>query len=552
VSQRIKPRVNEAREFLEIAKDFKDPKEIIREALSNSWDAEATHVSILFDLIPIPGTRKKKIRVTIQDDGKGMSSDARPDVGSSEIEGFFNLGDSGKTEGSIGTKGHGTKIYYKSHGITVDTWKNEKHIHAHSEVDPWESLQRGVVPTFVYDEEADQKGSGTRIVVDGFEAKPSEFSSLEELIGYITWYTVAGSFGHAFGRERKMDVTLRPAGGGSAVTVPFGFHFPEESLDLESGSDGVCKIFGPTDIAAGMTSDGRAVKVQLYGAVLGEANRAMVPHTYEQMGLWLAKDFIRVERNNPLLEEVFKGQYYYRNFLLLANCQQFDLTANRNNIRTASEEYDIAIDAIKGWCMLVKDSEFAQSYFARKREEDDEKRKEQQEQEQKEREQRALNRRQERINGYKGRSKLIAAGVLGAPLKEPRSEAETALLLQAMISSRHPGIDFTIGDYSTSRGVDLLVERSDKGFTGYWWVELVSTLDNLAQWSHHPDGYHAVVCYALGQTPEFMKLSDGRTAQLVKKASAGRYTLLVGSDTLEVYVLSEILAGSNSTSVAPH
>ena len=32
----IRPRVNEAREFLEIAKDFKDPKEIIREALSNS------------------------------------------------------------------------------------------------------------------------------------------------------------------------------------------------------------------------------------------------------------------------------------------------------------------------------------------------------------------------------------------------------------------------------------------------------------------------------------------------------------------------------------
>ena len=31
----IRPRVNEAREFLEIAKDFKDPKEIIREALSN-------------------------------------------------------------------------------------------------------------------------------------------------------------------------------------------------------------------------------------------------------------------------------------------------------------------------------------------------------------------------------------------------------------------------------------------------------------------------------------------------------------------------------------
>jgi len=31
----IRPRVNEAREFLEIDKDFKNPKELIREALSN-------------------------------------------------------------------------------------------------------------------------------------------------------------------------------------------------------------------------------------------------------------------------------------------------------------------------------------------------------------------------------------------------------------------------------------------------------------------------------------------------------------------------------------
>jgi hypothetical protein len=127
-----------------------------------------------------------------------------------------------------------------------------------------------------------------------------------------------------------------------------------------------------------------------------------------------------------------------------------------------------------------------------------------------------------------------------------RNEAETALLLQAMISSCHPGIDFTIGDYNTSLGVDLLVERHDKGFTSFWWVELVSTLDKLTQWSHHPEGYHAVVCYALGETHERQQLSDGRTAQLVKKDSPGRYTLLVGSDTLEVYVLREILAGGAS------
>lgn len=71
----IRPRVNEAREFLEIAKDFKDPKEIIREALSNSWDAKATKVSLNFDLQRIPNSRGKKLIVAIYDDGDGMSAE---------------------------------------------------------------------------------------------------------------------------------------------------------------------------------------------------------------------------------------------------------------------------------------------------------------------------------------------------------------------------------------------------------------------------------------------------------------------------------------------
>jgi hypothetical protein len=303
----IRPRVNEAREFLEIAKDFKDPKEIIREALSNCWDAGATEVSILFDLVPISGSRRRKIRVTIQDNGEGMSSAPRPDVGSSEIEGFFNLGDSAKKEGSIGSKGHGTKIFYKSRGVVVDTWKNGQHIHAETETDPWAALQQGIVPTFGYDEKLDNTGRGARIVVDGFEAKQSDFASLEELIRYINWYTVVGSFGYAFGQSRTMNVTLRPAGTGTPITVPFGFRFPDESPDLQNGSESVCKIFGPDTINAGVTSDGRSVSIEIIGALLGEGNRAIVPHTYEQMGLWLSKDFIRIERKNPLLEDAFGG-----------------------------------------------------------------------------------------------------------------------------------------------------------------------------------------------------------------------------------------------------
>jgi len=202
----IKPRVNEAREFLEIAKDFKDPREIIREALSNSWDAGASKTSIRFDLAPIPGTQRKKIMVEIIDDGLGMNDEQRAAIGSSEIEGFFNLGDSAKPHGSIGSKGHGTKIFYKSLGINLETWKNGAKFTAVSDQPPWETLQKGVVPTYSLDDTKDNSGKGTRIRVDGFQAKQKDFSSLSELVDYIRWYTVAGSFGNYFNSPRRMDV----------------------------------------------------------------------------------------------------------------------------------------------------------------------------------------------------------------------------------------------------------------------------------------------------------------------------------------------------------
>lgn len=539
----IRPRVNEAREFLEIAKDFKNPKEIIREALSNSWDAGATEVSLLFDLVPISGTRKKKLRVTIEDNGDGMSSDQRPNVGSSEIEGFFNLGDSAKPTGSIGSKGHGTKIYYRSHGLSLDTWKNGRKIHAEIETDPWDALLQGYVPTFGYEESDDSSGKGTHIVVDGFEAKQNDFSDLDELLRYISWYTIAGSIGPSFGQDRKMRIKLRPASGGTIVSVDFGFQFPQEFTDLSDDTANVCKIFGPESLNAGVTTDGREVIVQVMGALLGDSNRSMVPKTYEQMGLWFAKDFIRIERNNLFFERAFGGQYFYRNFLIIANCQQFDLTANRNNIRTSGEEYELANGAIEEWFTKLKSSEFTVKYFERKKEEDNEEKRENDEKQQKEKEQKALSKRSERLSLFKGRASLLANGVVKAPLKEPRNEAETALLLQAMISSKHAGIDFVIGEYNTTLGVDLAVEREDKGFKSIWWVELVLNLDKINQWSHHPDGFHAIVCYDLGKVAEEIVMSNKVVAKLVKKQSPGRYALMLGKDTLEVYVLREILQG---------
>ena len=538
----IKPRVNEAREFLEIAKDFKDPKELIREALSNSWDAGASEVTLRFDLVPIPGTARRRVVVSISDDGEGMSSIKRGPDNTSEIEDFFNLGDSHKPCGSIGTKGHGTKIYYKSSGIAVDTWKNGKHIRAETEVAPWESLKRGLVPTYRYDED-EAYGKGTHIVVDGFECKQAEFGfdALKELIKYIAWYTVVGSFGQCFGNPRSMSVRLRPADSPiDAIPIQFGFAFPSENTDLSKGSGSYCKMFGPATVNCGQTDEGRSVEVNIVGAVLGEDNRELIPHTYQMMGLWLCKDFMRVERDNSVMEEVFKGQYWYRNMLIFANCQQFDLTANRNNIRTDQEEYDLAVAQITRFIEQIRNDPATVAYFDTKKKEEAAAKAKDEAKAKEIREETTREDQARRLNEYRGRPDLNAAGIVMAPLKEPRSEADTALLLQAMISSRHPGIDFRIGEYKTSAGTDLLVECTSKGIPRLEWAEIVATLEKLFQWQHPPEGIHRVICWDLGKVQERQAFTSGEQARLTKKGS-GRYHLDVGRDTIDVYVLREIL-----------
>src|SRR6266851_4131396 len=53
--QLIQPRVSSESEFREIASDFGDPLEIVREAISNAFDAKATELRILFDVQEIDG-----------------------------------------------------------------------------------------------------------------------------------------------------------------------------------------------------------------------------------------------------------------------------------------------------------------------------------------------------------------------------------------------------------------------------------------------------------------------------------------------------------------
>src|SRR5882672_10520544 len=100
----IIPKVDAVREFLEIAGDFTNPLELVREAISNSLDAGATQITLDFTAQKEAGSHILQIRIV--DNGHGMDRD--------ELQSFFDLGRSEKRNDPdlIGEKGHGTKVFF--------------------------------------------------------------------------------------------------------------------------------------------------------------------------------------------------------------------------------------------------------------------------------------------------------------------------------------------------------------------------------------------------------------------------------------------------------
>src|SRR5271168_2304880 len=103
----ITPQVNAEAEFLEIASDFGNPLEILREAISNSIDAGARSIKIAFSVEEVDGAQT--LVISVEDNGRGMTKEALE-------RDFWGLGfsESRDDKSKIGEKGHGTKIYLRS------------------------------------------------------------------------------------------------------------------------------------------------------------------------------------------------------------------------------------------------------------------------------------------------------------------------------------------------------------------------------------------------------------------------------------------------------
>lgn len=355
------PKVNEVNEFLEIASDFEDPLELLRESLSNSFDARADNVNISIKIHPTGSD------IIIDDDGHGMDYE--------DLESFFDLGNSNKTD-SIGYKGHGTKIFYKSDRIKVNTTKDGRTLDAVMEK-PWEKLNNRELPEYeVTEHDAPKSRSGTLIKISGFrsgEGFSPESLTYRKVHNYLKWKTIAGSTAHFFEDDfHEMDITVELDDeiddSRDILKTTNKFEFPSEQLvpgDGQFPAERMCKLYGPDRIT--LDHDDGTSTVEIVGMAGGKEARNELPtfgrHS-TQFGVWLAKDHIKVER----LNEAISHDNEFIHFLFVANCQDLELSANRGKIRNKSSSVYQALEReLKHYLSKVTHDSWFEGYLSARR-----------------------------------------------------------------------------------------------------------------------------------------------------------------------------------------
>ncbi|SEQ02059.1 ATP-binding protein [Natrinema salaciae] len=431
---RKNPKVNEVNEFLEIASDFEDPLEVIRESLSNAYDANASNVEIEIR------SREMGSDIIIDDDGDGMNQ--------RDLESFFDLGNSRKTD-SIGYKGHGTKIFYKSDRIVVNTASDEANLRAEMDK-PWEKLNQRELPQYEVTETPVRKGNtGTRIRIrnfrsgQGFDPESLTYNKIEH---YLKWKTIAGSTAYLFDDEdREMDITVKLGDeiddSRPKLETTTRFKFPEEQLEPDRSSEfpaeRMCKHYKPTEIE--VEYEGGTTTLQIVGMVGGKAARNELP-TYgkhsAQFGVWLAKDHIKVER----LNEAISHDNEFLHFFFVVNCQYIELSANRESIRNKSSPvYQRLTEEAEYYLSKVAQDPWFKEYLETRRDAEIKRR--------------ARNRR----SSLKDRRERIESG----QALEPTNRTEVLLTLERA-NSKSDASTITVEDFDPNADVHAIVRQGGK------------------------------------------------------------------------------------------
>jgi hypothetical protein len=490
----LTPKVNESQEFIEIANDFSNPLDVVREAISNAYDANAKEIKIIFEMIDDSG--EKSLKVTLCDDGDGMDING--------LQSFFDLGNSSRIgiDGTIGEKGHGTKIYLNSKRVIVKSIKAGKFLQAIIE-EPFRKLHNKQIPQVSIndDESLNTISKGTQIEIFGYNNNRCDKFSHEILKDYIIWFTKHGSFENKLKNDlgETTKLFLKGLNSTSLDQINFGHPFPAESASIEKlfkdyltkAPDLYCKHIIRTgnlknrpDISyqAIFSIEGKKIKYDSNPMIRRPGYQA--PNgsyqIQERYGLWLCKDFIPIQRKNEWISS--KGSEFTR-FHAFFNCQDFKLTANRGSIENTPSEIldDIQFEIKKIYDEIINGSDWTSLTWLEGEAEG---------YQTVEKEKSQYKYRIEKVN------RTNIANYKGCTLVEPDRESGVYALTIQLALLEPDLFPFKIVDYETHEGIDVIA-KGDKSTpitsAKLFYIEFKKNLEN--SFNHSFANLHSVVCW---------------------------------------------------------
>ena len=540
--QEVNPQVNSEAEFLEIASDFGNPLEIVREAISNSVDAGATSVRISFAVEEIDGAQT--LVIELEDNGTGMTHDVLANK-------FWGLGfsDSRADKNKIGEKGHGTKIYLRSHGVVVQSQSDDGAYEAICDQPMRALTRRQLHQPRIRRIDPFRDSTGTLIQVFGYNQNERTFFIQNVVKDYILWFTKFGSIERVFGQTtyENLKLSLRCLDRTDYEVLDFGHLFPPESSNIEQLFDehganaadhfvkryvvrGRLKELPEVTYDAFISVEGDQVKRQ-YNPLLRDRRRKDTG-TYkvaDRYGLWLCKDNIPVQNVNDWIVGFGTGSNSFTLLHGFVNCQRLRLTANRGSI--ANTEPKVVEELKKAMQQLLDDinSDLTKNgiftLFQWQTEE------------------RTL--AQERAD-FDARTKSLATRKVGSldghSLLEPRNEAELFGLFMTVCALRPDLFEFEPLDYNTSRGIDIVARnRTDNKIveSTFWYVEMKYFLRETL--NHGFKFLRWIVCWDfdknIKQGSEFGAVQEADVRQLeITKTDDGKTLYFLNSKTSAVKI----------------
>lgn len=484
------PEVKDISIFKETALNRVNPLETVRETLSNADDANATQVTISTDRDET-GT----FTLTVEDNGDGMEIE--------DIHNFFNLGFSHKESYKIGEKGLGTKTFYKSDKISLYTCNKDGTEYIATMEKPWDKLENNEVPSYEIGVVKREGQKGTKITIYGYKIdNPENFFNLDTIKDYVQWFTIGGSFRNIFASNIKIKQQINNIDIVPQITINdkinnkceviVGVHQFEEPnenpiTELTKGIPitykNYARMFGPFHKETNI--NGEYVSVQIYGAISGinakkKICKLLTEESYKnRFGLYLCKDFIPCIKMDTLLDSDDFEHYH-----IVANCQNFKLTSDRNNISNIDDiKIKWVLDEIKNIIDTQIKPIAEREYFSRIKQE----------------EKAFKNRKkcEKTERSIKKIEKNKDLGIKELPIvKIPTNELEAALLFTSILSNNNfksyiPYIK-SILSYSAKAATDMvcLDKKGSKVL-----VEVELKLSNFLKHKHPLETVNCIVCW---------------------------------------------------------